>query len=109
MTYRFSAVAEEELYDSTLYYTRKNRILGIRFVEVVTHHVSLLQSNPHMGMSLINGRRKVVLQPFPYSLIYQVNEGDSEIVIVAVIHHSRHPDHWKNHVQEEPAIYQLAA
>jgi plasmid stabilization system protein ParE len=113
MRYRFSAAAENDLYDAALYYTRKRRILGVRFVNTVIDHVSLLQANPCMGVPLTNERRRVVLRVvlkgFPYSLIYTVNDAGLEIVVLAIAHQSRHPNYWHNRIQESPAVYQLAA
>jgi toxin ParE1/3/4 len=109
MRYRFSAAAENDLYDAALYYTRKRRILGVRFVNAVIDHVSLQQANPCMGVPLTNERRRVVLKGFPYSLIYKVNDAGLEIVVLAIAHQSRHPNYWHNRIQESPAFYQLAA
>ncbi|MBI3775205.1 MAG: hypothetical protein HY273_06575 [Gammaproteobacteria bacterium] len=40
-----------------------------------------------------NGKRRYVMQRFPYSLIYTVSS--EEIRILAVAHHSRRPGYWQ--------------
>jgi len=56
-----------------------------------------------------DGCRRFILRRFPFSLIYKIDEIEKQIIIIAVTHHSRRPGHWQSRVQEEPAVYLLAA
>jgi len=54
--------------------------------------------------------RFIVLDHFPFRLVYAVE--DSAIRIIAVAHQKRRPDYWRGHVEEprpEYAILQRAA
>jgi plasmid stabilization system protein ParE len=108
MTYRFSTAARFELHELIETFARENRGRAIRFVDDLTSSISLLESNPRMGPQHTHGTRRLLLRKFPYVLVYGVAEDDC-ITIVAVSHQRRRPGYWQNRVQEEPAIYAVAA
>jgi hypothetical protein len=51
--------------------------------------------------------REYVLRRFPYCVVYDIH--NDELAIVAIAHQSRREQYWQNRVQEEPAVYHLAA
>jgi plasmid stabilization system protein ParE len=51
---------------------------------------------PKSGQKVRGGYRRILLQRFPYQLVYRV-EGD-EIVIYAVAHQKRRPGYWRKRV-----------
>jgi toxin ParE1/3/4 len=62
-------------------------------VKEFEHSVSLLLEHPGLGMIWRNGKRRLVMRRFRYTLIYTV-AGD-QIRILAVAHHSRRPGYWR--------------
>lgn len=44
---------------------------------------------------------------YPFFLIYEICHG--AVYVVSVSHQRRFPDRWRNSIQEEPAVYRLAA
>lgn len=54
---------------------------------------TLLRERPFAGKSAGRTAREYVLNGYPYSLIYYVENDD--IVVSAFYHHSRHPNVWQ--------------
>ncbi len=64
-----------------------------KFVESLEEAAAQLAAYPAIGQSVSPRLRRLVLQKFPYSLIYQVET--QRILIVAVAAHRRKPGYWK--------------
>jgi hypothetical protein len=47
-----------------------------------------------IGVSVTADLQRQRLNRFPYSLLY--HHADDEIFVLAVMHHSRNPDYWKD-------------
>ena len=86
--------AEAELVDAAEYYEKQLSGLGAEFLDAVDAAVDVVVSDPPRHASCGQGVRRYLLQRFPYALYYRA--GAEEIRILAVKHHSRHPDYWKN-------------
>jgi len=82
-----------ELTEHALYYETREPGLGYRFINEVELGIKLLISQPRIGLALDNAFRCLVLDDFPFSLIYRI---EPEIIwILAVAHHSRRPGYWR--------------
>jgi len=57
------------------------------------HAASLLLQHPQLGAAWRHGKRRMLLQHFPYSIIYSV--APDELRILAVAHHRRRPGYWR--------------
>jgi plasmid stabilization system protein ParE len=67
--------------------------LGEEFIAEVEHATARIAAFPEHGSPYRAGTRRVVLERFPYSVVYQAeSEG---VLIVAVAHHRRRPDYWR--------------
>lgn len=56
--------------------------------------VALLREHPSAGKSAGSAAREYVLDGYPYSLVYFVE--DDEVVIAALAHHRRDPQLWRD-------------
>ena len=54
---------------------------------------SRLADFPNAGAEHIYGTRRLLLSPYPYSLVYRVDAGD--VVIIAVPHAKQAPGYWR--------------
>lgn len=86
--------AEAELVDAAEYYEQRLNGLGAQFLDVVEAALDVVLSDPLRHASCGQGIRRYLLRRFPYALYYRA--GAEEIRILAVKHHSRHPDYWEN-------------
>ena len=94
--YRFLRPAEEEMTNASLFYDTACARLGAVFIDEVQHVISILRESPQLGQLVAPTLRRVLLNRFPFTLIYSV-ESDV-ILIVAVAHQRQRPDYWKNRV-----------
>ena len=93
MNVRFVIAAERELDDAVAYYDAQRQGLGREFAEAVAHGVARIAERPYAWHSLGPRTRRYRLDRFPYGLVYFIHA--DHVAIVAVAHHSRHPDFWK--------------
>ena len=109
MKVSYTAAALVDVDELSRYYADIDRRLGHRVLDQLSELQSVLAHNPRLGIEISNGMRRLLLSNFPYAIYYRINESSETVWIVSVVHQSRRPGSWKDRVQEEPAIYQLAA
>ncbi len=64
--------------------------LALEFQEAYRNIVE----HPNRFPGHVWGTRRLVMQKFPYYIIYR--EQTNSIQIIAIAHHKRHPGYWKN-------------
>jgi len=101
----FSAAARRQIYEVAVSYARERRVLGVDFVESVYGAVDLIQVFPRIGARVNDRYRKLVLQRFPYVVIYSIEQG--RLRITAISHQRQDPDGWRHRAEEPPAIYEV--
>ena len=95
MTYALHPAAEVDLIEAAEFYReRGGNALAQLFLEEFERGVDLLLRHPNLGVRWRAGRRRLVLDTFPYSIIYAPT--DEQLRIYAVAHHSRRPDYWRS-------------
>lgn len=109
MKYRLNDFAAAEVRDIVNHYSRRSRGVAVGFVEDLGMALTLLVGNPFIGQAISDDYRHLPLNRFPYYVIYQVKAEAKRISVVSVCHQRRHPDHWRDRVQEESATYAIAA
>lgn len=96
MKVRFLEAARAELRGGVRFYNAQQAGLGHRFRDEVRATVERIRSLPEAWPPLSENTRRCLVHRFPYGLIYQVR--DDEILIVAVAHLHREPEHWKDRI-----------
>ena len=96
MRAEFHAEAEEEFIEASQFYNSRVPGLGDRFISEVEQAILLLTEKPRIGQLMDEVFRRVVLDRFPYSIIYSIEL--EKIWIVAVAHQRRRPGYWRNRV-----------
>jgi plasmid stabilization system protein ParE len=94
VTLLISPGATRDLKTAVDYYERERPGLGQRFRDEFDAAVKRIRGFPEGCQQVDDELRRCRFQKFPYALIYAIR-GD-EIVIVAVSHLRRHPDHWRD-------------
>jgi len=89
---QFHPRARAELENSALFYDGKFPGLGLEFATEVQAAVAFAHTHPEAGAPVSNGFRRVIVQRFPFSIIYRTK--GALIYIVAVAHQRRRPDYW---------------
>lgn len=94
MTYLLHPEAESDLREAAIHYReRAGNALVQAFFADFEHAMQLLLEHPLLGPQWLQGKRRLVLKHFPFSVIYTVTA--QEIRVLAVAHQSRHPGYWK--------------
>lgn len=86
--------AEADLRDAAEYYRERAGVaLSQALFTEFEHSVRMLMQHPLLGALWAQGKRRLVMKHFPFSVIYTV--ASEEIFILAVAHHSRRPGYWR--------------
>lgn len=109
MKVSYTAAAAMEVDKLSQFYAGIDIRLGHRLLDLLSELQSALALNPRLGIKISGDIRRFLLRSFPYAVYYRIDESDDTVWIVSVIHQSRRSGAWRDRVQEEPAIYQLAA
>ena len=98
MRVRLHPDARAELLEARKWYYLRSPLSSIAFSHAIDRAVSRIRDSPNNFPLADYGTRKVVLQRFPFNLVYRFDE--TGIVIVAVAHQKRRPGYWSNRVME---------
>lgn len=90
----FDSAAREEFFDAVDYYRAESAQLAIEFIAAVDYASELIASFPELGTPYLAGTRRMLVQRFPYSLVYVVDETGT--LVVALAHHRRQPGYWRD-------------
>ena len=93
---RLLASAETELFDAAEYYERRRDGVGFRFLDTVEAVRDEIERFPTIGQAQGGRFRSLLVQGFPYIVVYQ--DRPEECLIVAVAHTSRRPGYWRKRI-----------
>lgn len=87
----FSLVAIKELEESSDYYEEKQDGLGERFVLAIYKSVKSIENNPEAYVRRNSLYREIVVDDFPYVVVYRYNKSKNGLSVTHVFHTSRNP------------------
>jgi plasmid stabilization system protein ParE len=83
---------EADLEDAARWYEGRRRGLGGELLDEVTRIIGLLGENPELYPRVHGEVRRALVRKFPFGVFYVIES--KGIVVVAVMHASRHPNRW---------------
>jgi toxin ParE1/3/4 len=86
--------ASDEIDEAYTWYAVRSITAADGFYEELFPAVSKLCQQPSLFPAYLHGTRRVVLDRYPYSIVYR--DLLEEIQIVAVAHAKRRPSYWAN-------------
>ncbi|NJW52069.1 type II toxin-antitoxin system RelE/ParE family toxin [Salinimicrobium oceani] len=86
----FRKEAQKDLIEAYLWYEKKQKGLGERFVREVENGVKFIRQNPEAFPRKKNGFREFPLKIFPYLMIYVLAQ--KKITILAIFNTRLNPD-----------------
>jgi plasmid stabilization system protein ParE len=95
----YHPAAEAELIQAAEFYEQQVPSLGGQFLDVIEDAVASIIESPKRWRILEKDVRRFLLPRFPFAIYYRAPGGS--IRILAVKHHSRHPDFWHDRLQHE--------
>lgn len=93
MRIEFHPAALNEAIDSARYYEDRLPGLGADFRAELSRSLDLLNRNPDIGVIIETPYRRLLLDRFPFSVIYRTK--GSTVLILAIAHQRRRPGYWK--------------
>ncbi len=98
MRLSYHAEAEAELIDAIEFYERRSSGLGRRFLRAFDAAMTEISETPERWRVVKADVRRFVMRRFPYGIDYRVLP--DELRVLAVKHHSRHPNYWHSRLSE---------
>jgi plasmid stabilization system protein ParE len=93
ITVRLRDEAGLDLAEAASWYESQRVGLGHEFLDSVLEALDLIRENPEAYPIVHRSTHRVVLSRFPFAVFYRITE--SEIVVISIMHGSRHPARWK--------------
>jgi toxin ParE1/3/4 len=95
MLANFHPDAQVELNHAIDYYEASQPSLGYQFAIEVFAAVARIKAYPTLWPLMDDSKvRRCLIHRFPYGVIYSLNEEESEIFVLAVMHLHREPGYW---------------
>jgi plasmid stabilization system protein ParE len=94
MTFQYHPEAAKELTSSIQYYEEKSNGLGAEFLDEIEEVIAQALAHPQSGSLLTKQDRRILLDRFPYEIIYNISE--NIVTITAIKHMKRKPGYWKS-------------
>ena len=83
--------ANIDFIDAYTWYEKQQEGLGERFFNAIVNKSELISSDPHLFKTSYNKYHEVLLDKFPYLIIYTINDRQKIVRIMAIFHTSRNP------------------
>ncbi len=96
LTVQFNQEAQKELLDAIDYYENKQKGLGLHFNTIVSQTINKISDFPKAFPIVYDNKRKAVLKPYPYLIIYEYEIIDNTIYILSIFHSRQDPIIGKN-------------
>lgn len=93
---QISSSASQDVRIATEYYAEQGTNLARAFISDFERACALIAQTPEIGSPVEHGFRKIVMQRFPFVVIYCYEEGRA--MVFAVGHQRRHPDFWLSRI-----------
>ena len=96
MKYTLLPEALIEYSEAIQYYANQSRDLGQEFINVIEESIYRIREFPERWGTIGGGIRRCQVHKFPYSVLYAVklDEEETHITIIAVMHGRRKPGYW---------------
>jgi toxin ParE1/3/4 len=91
------AKAESDIESAYRWYEEQRPGLGADFIRSVDVALASVQRDPELYQLVYRNARRVVLQSFPYSVFYIIQ--DDAVEVVACMHFRRNPRRWQARVR----------
>jgi plasmid stabilization system protein ParE len=91
---RLRPEAEQDLADAATWYEEQRQGLGYEFLDEVLTLLPNIAETPLMYPNIHRNTKRAVIRRFPFGVYFR--EENATIVVIAIMHGSRNPRHWKS-------------
>ncbi len=85
--------AELDIKEAASWYQMQQSGLGDKFLDKVSAAIQKMIKAPFSYPVIYQNVRRILLNKFPFGIYYFID--NDSIIIIAVMHGSRNPNHWK--------------
>ncbi len=85
--------AEKDIEEAAIWYETQRNGLGDGFLDEILSAFETISDNPYIYAVVHRRTRRALIQRFPFAIYYRIEE--ESLVVVAVMHGSRHPKRWQ--------------
>lgn len=89
----FRLAAAADLEEASFWYEGQRLGLGREFLDAAEEAVKRVLANPKGYPLVYKDRRRLLLERFPFSLVYRLI--DDQVIVLAVVHAKRNPRVWR--------------
>lgn len=90
--------AEAELIEAARFYEQRVPGLGARFLDATDHAIKAILEDPESFRIFAGNIRQSIMSKFPYTIYFRIHP--DHLRILAFKHHSRHPDYWRDRIED---------
>lgn len=94
----YHPAAEAELLEAVRFYEEKVPSLGLDLLEKIDLAITSTESDPERNRLIEKEVRRYLLPRFPFAIYYRMLP--EHVRILAIKHHSRHPDYWRDRLSD---------
>jgi len=102
MRINYTPQAAKELREIVSYYEENLPGLGDEFIEELDKQIKYCSNSPEIGMLIDDKHRRMVMNRFPFNIVYRIVQ--YEIQILAVAHQHRKPGYWIKRIKNNNRI-----
>ncbi len=95
MIWRYHPEAAEELLEASKYYLEISPELARSFVANVEEAIEKILHAPGTWPVVDDGVRRFLVRRFPYGIYYTLVDGETTVLVLAVMHMRRHSENWR--------------
>ena len=85
--------AETDIEEAAIWYEEQRQGLGQEFLDDVLSLCETVSENPAIYPVVHRRTRRALIRRFPFGVYFRIE--DKQVIVVAVIHGSRHPRRWR--------------
>jgi ParE toxin of type II toxin-antitoxin system, parDE len=87
----FSPESQQEIIESILWYNQEKENLGFQFYAEVNEKLHHILKNPLHYPIRFKNIRTTPIRKFPYLIYFKIDEKNSSLIVLGVLHTSRNP------------------
>lgn len=87
----FHPEADDEFLESFNWYEEQKEGLGIQFMREIERAIKKIEANPLHYKFIRHDFHEILVDIFPFLIIYKVDQKEKVVYIAAIFHTSRHP------------------
>jgi plasmid stabilization system protein ParE len=82
------------------WYEEQKGDLGFEFIFEFEAVLNKISRNPYHASYILKQARSASLNRFPYHIIYEVDEQGTKVIVLAIAHHHRNPEWFRQRIRE---------